>query len=279
MTVDPTRARRRELGSFMKARRHSCDPSRYGISDSARRRTPGLRREEVASLAGVSITWYTHLEQGRDVGASPQVLDCIADALGLDDVSRLHMYHLAERTPAGRTSHAPCAAGPASSALVDALHPNPAMVINHCWDILEWNRATASLMPDPGTLTAANRNMLRLLFTSPRMRELFDSWEDQARRMLGMFRAKAGSKIIDPQIAEVVSALTAESPEFRAWWPRQDVTPCESQPHKLVHPDAGLIMVRDTMLDLSETPGVSMLAYLAVTAEDREKLQAVSRTS
>jgi transcriptional regulator with XRE-family HTH domain len=274
MIANATRARRRELGKFLRARRHACNLARYGISDSARRRTPGLRREEVASRAGVSITWYTHLEQGRDVGVSAQVLDSIADALRLDDTSRLHMYHLAERTPPGQgSSDAPLAAGPASSALVDALEPNPAMVINHCWDILEWNRSTAALIVDPETVCAAKRNVLWLLFASPRMRELYDSWEDQARRMIGVFRAIAGSRIVDSRIAEVVSALSAESPEFRAWWPRQDVAVFESRPHKLLHPEAGPIAVRDMMLDLSESPGVSMLAHLALTAEDREKLR------
>lgn len=279
MIANPTRARRLELGRFLRARRESCKPECCGISESTRRRTPGLRREEVAYRAGVSITWYTHLEQGRDVGASAQVLDCIASALNLDETSRLHMYHLAERAPAGQESDVASAASPASNALVDALEPNPAMVINNCWDILVWNRSAAALMVDPGTVSVGNRNVLWLLFVNPRMRELYDSWQDEARRMLGVFRAIAGPHIIDSRVAELVRGLTAESPEFRAWWPRQDVQHFQSRQHRLVHPRTGPIKVRDAMLDVAGSPGVSMLAHIAVTAEDRDKLRALSGTA
>jgi hypothetical protein len=189
------------------------------------------------------------------------------------------MYHLAERAPAGQESDVASAASPASNALVDALEPNPAMVINNCWDILVWNRSAAALMVDPGTVSVGNRNVLWLLFVNPRMRELYDSWQDEARRMLGVFRAIAGPHIIDSRVAELVRGLTAESPEFRAWWPRQDVQHFQSRQHRLVHPRTGPIKVRDAMLDVAGSPGVSMLAHIAVTAEDRDKLRALSGTA
>jgi transcriptional regulator with XRE-family HTH domain len=219
----PGTARREELADFLRTRRAAVTPDQVGLPSTGRRRTPGLRREEVAQLAGVGLSWYTWLEQGRDVRPSPQVLDALARALRLDAAERAHLFHLARvEIPLPAAEDYPREAPPELAEFVAALEPHVAYVTNPPADLLTWNRAAAVAMTDFGLLPPGRRNLLWLLFTDPRMRTS-STWEDTARRNLARFRAEHARRIGDATFTERIAELTAASPEFAAWWPKHEV--------------------------------------------------------
>lgn len=186
-------AHREELAGFLRSRRERLAPLDAGVRAGPRRRTPGLRREEVAQLSGVSLTWYTWLEQARDITVSRQVLDAVARALQLPATERRYLFALAgEPLPA---DPAPAPVSPTLQRLVDSLDPNPAYLVNPCYDILAWNRAEAGLIGDPARLPDAERNTIWLLFTDPAMRTLLVDWRGEAQRLLAQYRAAAGHHV------------------------------------------------------------------------------------
>ncbi|MFD0384496.1 helix-turn-helix transcriptional regulator [Streptomyces stramineus] len=209
-------------------------PARGGHPARPRRRTPGLRREEVAQLSGVSVTWYTWLEQARDISVSRQVLESLARALMLDAAERRHLFALAGEPLPGR----PPADGPppALQRLVDALDPHPAYCLDVHWNLVAWNRAEAALIGDPARLEPRARNLLRLMFTDPRLRTLVADWPGQARRLLAQFRADARQRIGDPHLERLTGELRQESPEFAAWWESHDVADFHANRRTFHHP-------------------------------------------
>jgi len=203
-------ARRTELAAFLRAQRARLTPADVGLPDgsaSGRRRTPGLRREEVAQLSGVGVTWYTWLEQGRDIATSAQVIDALARALQLNPDQHRHLRELAglpppePQAPAGDML-------PRLQLLVDAVAPSPASVYDRHFDYLVWNEPYVRLRHDPGTLPASRRNMLWMMFTDAENRARMVRWEPAARAVLSQFRAAAGRQPEDSRFAELVAALT-----------------------------------------------------------------------
>ena len=222
---DAQTARRTELGAFLRACRARLAPADAGLSDgsaSGRRRTPGLRREEIAQLSGVGVTWYTWLEQGRDISASIQVIDALARALLLTGDQHRHLRELAGLPP----PEPPVPADdmlPRLQRLVDAQAPCPASVYDEHFDYLVWNEPYALVRHDPGTLPASRRNMLWMMFTDPVNRARMARWESAARAVLSQFRAAAGRHPGDPRFTELVEALSEASPQFRDWWAEHPV--------------------------------------------------------
>lgn len=216
--------RRRELGEFLRTRRERRRPEQVGLPVGLRRKTPGLRREEVATLAGVSVTWYTWLEQARDIHASPQVLGSLVDVLGLDAKETQHLYQLAgEAAPTGP----PDLAGdvpPSYRLLLDQLDPSPAYLVNRRFDILAWNRGYATLYPDLDRLPPEHRNILWLTFTSASVRAISEDWERDAAHAVGIFRAQLGQGVLDASVTDLVARLERESEDFRRLWRGRDVT-------------------------------------------------------
>jgi transcriptional regulator with XRE-family HTH domain len=213
----PPPSRHDELSDFLRTRRARVAPRDVGIEANGRRRTPGLRREEVAQLAGVGLSWYTWLEQGRDIHPSPHVLDAIARVLGLDAAERAHLFHLARvEMPLAERDY-PRQAPADLRAFVDALE-HPAYVTGPRADILHFNRAAGELTRDFG----GHRNLLSWLFLDPGMRES-PTWQDTARSVLARFRAEHARRVSDPEFTALIEELTDASPEFRAWWPRHEV--------------------------------------------------------
>jgi transcriptional regulator with XRE-family HTH domain len=244
-----------------------------------RRRTTGLRREEVAVLANVSVSWYTFLEQGREVNPSAQVLDGVSRALGLTSAERDYLYWLAGKAPPADEQGVTDDVSDITRALLRALQPNPAYVISRYWDILAWNEAMAALMTvDFAAIPVAQRNVLWILFTVPEMRQLFAEWESEVRRLLGVFRAAVGPGVTDPRAAQIASALTAASPEFRAWWPSRNVHQFQSRWHEFNHPVAGHLTMQYAKLDLAESHGASMMVHLPATPSDEARLARLAAT-
>ena len=215
MTTD----HRQELAEFLRGRREATRPDQVGLPAGRGRRTPGLRREEVAMLAGVSLTWYTWLEQGRRINASRDVLVAIGRALRLDDAGLEHLLSLAEPGTAGVVD-VPATPPTALERLLDALMPAPAYVLGPRWEFLAWNGAQERLYPRLPSLEPPRRNLLWVLFADPFTRELIVDWDIHARQALAEFRSATSAVRHDPAMIDLVEMLRRESEDFDRWWPR-----------------------------------------------------------
>jgi transcriptional regulator with XRE-family HTH domain len=215
--------RQAELVNFLRTRRARLSPEHVGLPNGTRRRTPGLRREEVAQLANVSVEWYTRLEQGRDIHLSSKTLENIAHALLLDENERLHLFHLVGQEPPPNPHVAEEEVSPSLQRYLDALGSNPAYVLSKRWDRLAWNAAACALFEDFSVLSTRERNVVWSLFVNPARRRLHVDWEVVTQRVLAEFRVSYGRYADDPLMREMVEDLQRLSPEFRLWWPRHMV--------------------------------------------------------
>lgn len=217
-TLERTRP---DLAAFLRTHRERLSPAEVGLPSGNRRRTPGLRREEVAALAGVGLTCYTWLEQGRDIGVSAGFLDNLARVLKLDAAQRRHLYLLAHERPPAEPGKTWCVLPPLVRRLINDL-PHPAFVLNLCWDILGFN-APADTLFGFGKHAPERRNLLWLLFTDPLLHQRVDAWEEQAPLMLSSFRHDFTRGTQEADIRELVNELERVSPEFKHWWRQHDV--------------------------------------------------------
>ena len=239
-----------------------------GLAGGGRRRTPGLRREEVAQLAGVGTTWYTWLEQGRDVRASLEVLEAIALALRLTPAERSHLILL------GRGEQAPPRRAPAERVaptlrrLVENLGANPAYILGQRWDYLAWNRATAALLGDFGAVPKAERNHVWLTFMDPARRELFPDWKRSIRLLVARFRADSAHHVGDPAFEELIAALRASSPEFCKLWKRHEVAGTGVGRKEVNHPIAGRMVFEHALFNPAEAPEQRLVLYTPLPEDD-----------
>jgi transcriptional regulator with XRE-family HTH domain len=268
---------RTELAAFLRAQRARLQPADVGLpAGLGRRRTPGLRREEVAELSGVSLTWYTWLEQGRSIPASAQVVDALARALRLDAEQHRHLCALAG-LPVSRPETVVGAAGPRMQRLVDAVEPNAAVVYDRHFDFIVWNTAYVRLRHDPGSMPDDRRNLLWMMFTDNDNRARMVRWEPAAHSVLSQFRAAVGQHPDDPRFAELVSALIAASPEFRQWWstyPVRDFRPATIQ---LDHPGAGRIALDLYQMRPIEYPDFLVVMQVPSSPDDATRTRLVLR--
>ena len=264
----PSPEDRKELGAFLSSRRGRLQPGDLGLP-TGQRRTPGLRREEVASLAGVSVSWYTWLEQGRDIGVSAEMLKRLSIVLRLDPAESLHLLALSSRQPLVVTI--PGALSDALVYLVQAIDPVPAYVRNNRLDILAWNPAVGDLFVDYGKLEPHERNTLRLMFLYPPYRSLMRDWEQQARATISVFRA-ARAKVSDKApFDRLVEELCLASAEFRTWWPAVDVQGFDEGLKRLRHPRHGLLDLTYMALTPEGRPDLSFVTYIPrPAAQDTE---------
>ena len=213
--------RRRELGDFLRSRRLGLDPAIHGRDDGRRRRTPGLRREEVAERAGIGVDWYVRLEQGRDVNPSQTTLDSLAVALDLTETEQRHLLLLAR--PAARDRFVREQVPDALRAIVTVLD-QPAYVVGRRFDVLTWNTAAVELFTDYSLIDERERNIVTIMLTDPEAKRVFgSSWSSEAKRILAMFRSVHDLYENDPAFIELVEHLDQRSPAFRRWWPRHDI--------------------------------------------------------
>ncbi|NYI04910.1 helix-turn-helix transcriptional regulator [Allostreptomyces psammosilenae] len=233
--------RRRELAAFIRSRRERRSPAEAGLAVTGRRRTPGLRREEVATMAGVSVTWYTWLEQARDIRVSRQVLTSLVNALGLDEVETAHLFQLAGEVPPSELA-APEPELPAQyRLLLTQLEPSPAYIVNRRFDIVAWNRACQVFYGDLERLAERRRNILWLTFAEPEFRRISADWEQEAAYTVALFRAQAGDALLQPDVAELVEELEQASPHFRRLWRRKDLAPFVPERRTMFHPSLGRV--------------------------------------
>ncbi|GAB2999669.1 helix-turn-helix transcriptional regulator [Streptomyces pseudoechinosporeus] len=251
---------RRELGTFLRSRRERITPDEVGLPHTGRRRTPGLRREELALLAGISATWYTYLEQGRDIRASDQVLDALASALRLDRHERGHLFQLAGHTQAAEVEEPePLAAEAAAVPLL--LQPHPAYIIAGNYDVLSHNQAADTLFPNLTAATDRPANFARWVFLESAARDVLVDWEPEARGLLARLRTLSGRHPGDPRFTRLIDELNTASPAARAWWPRYDVQPRRSGRKRLRRPGGAVTDFAYTAFHLAEQPEQTLVIY------------------
>jgi transcriptional regulator with XRE-family HTH domain len=250
------------------------DPTAFGFSAS-RRRTPGLRREEVAQRAHISATWYTWLEQGRGGAPSADVLDRIARALMLTDAEREHLFMLGLGRPPEVRYHSKEGVTPRLQRVLDALNPIPALIKTATWDVIAWNRAATIMLVDYGSLPPERRNILRLLFLNPNARDVQYDWESVARFVVGAFRADAARAGATAQVGPLVEELCRLSPEFETIWRENDIsTPVEIVKH-IRHPVLGAFAFEYSAFAVDGRSDLSMVVYNPATAQDAKKLRSL----
>src|SRR5246127_3866219 len=249
-----------ELGTYLKDRRTKLDPAAFGFS-LRRRRTPGLRREEVAQRANISATWYTWLEQGRGGKPSADVLDRIAKALTLTEVEREHLFLLGLGRPPEVRYRGGDAITPRLQRLLDALPYSPAIVRTATWDVVAWNRAAAAVLTDYGSLPPEQRNVLRMIFCDPRVRAAQFDWESVARFVVGAFRIDAARAGAAAEGEPLVPELCRTSPEFAAMWRDNDVRTHGDGVKRLRHPVLGPIALEYSAFAVDGRPDLQMIVY------------------
>ena len=258
---------RDELAQFLRIRRSSIGPEAVGLPVAGRRRTPGLRREEVALLAGVSVSWYTWLEQGRPIRASRDVLLAIARTLQLTPTEHAHLLALADRAEPVATPDSDRAPDQLVR-LIEAMSPSPAYVLGPRWEFLAWNRAQALLFPAIEKLPSADRNLLWVVFATAEARMLIIDWPIESQRMLTQFRADTDRLHDDAALQELIARLTRVSPEFAEGWARHDVAPFESRVRRYAHPRAGTLIFEYQLLVPAEFAHLRVVVQLPVAGDD-----------
>lgn len=256
-----------ELGRFLRARREQITPEQAGLTPGpGLRRTPGLRREELATLAGVSVDYYTRLERGKETRPSPAVLDALARALHLEQAEHDHLVDLAVR--AARTAPERPAApsrtiSPGVKLILEQLRPLAAHVVSRSYDILAANPSGLRILAGLDQWPAKERNVARYVFLHPASRTLFDDWENQVRGCVGYLRALAATEPDAPDLANLVGELLVKSPDFARAWERYDVRG-HSYGHKTFHhPEIGDLTLGYQIMTLEGTPGHHLIAYHA----------------
>lgn len=260
------------LGTYLRDRRMKLDPVALGFPPG-RRRTPGLRREEVAQRANISPTWYTWLEQGRGGAPSADVLDRISQALMLTDVEREHLFLLGLGRPPVARYQEKDGVTPRLQRVLDALDPSPALIRTATWNVLAWNRAATVMLGDYGALPPHQRNVLRTIFLDPRARAVQYDWESVARHVIGAFRVDAARAGAATEVEPLVDELSRLSPEFRAMWRDNVVREVHGEAIKRIrHPVLGPLAFEYSTFSVDGRTDLSMCVYNPATPADAEKI-------
>jgi transcriptional regulator with XRE-family HTH domain len=262
------------LGTYLKDRRTRLDPTAFGYS-MVRRRTPGLRREEVAQRANVSATWYTWLEQGRGGAPSADVLDRIARAMILTDVEREHLFLLGLGRPPEARYRAPDGITPRLQRLLDSLDHSPAFIRTATWDVIAWNKAAAAVLTDYSSLADGKRNVLRMMFRDSSVRAAQPNWQSVARYVVASFRADVARAGAARNVQSLVDELSATSPEFAAMWRDNDVEGHGDGRKILHHPIAGELSMEFSGFAVDGRPDLTMVIYNPATPQDADKIRAL----
>jgi transcriptional regulator with XRE-family HTH domain len=262
------------LGTYLKDRRSKLDPAAFGFP-AERRRTPGLRREEVAQRANISSTWYTWLEQGRGGAPSAAVLDRIARALMLTDLEREHLFLLGLGRPPEVRYRKDEGVTPRLQRVLDALDPSWALIRTATWDVIAWNRAATVMLADYGSLPPEQRNILRLIFLDPRVRAAQYDWESVARYVVGAFRVDAARAGAVAEVGPLVDELCRLSPEFKALWQDNDVRSHGETVKHIRHPILGPLDFEYSAFAVDGRPDLTMAVYNPVTSADAEKIRSL----
>lgn len=267
--------RRVELGDFLRTRRARLQPDQLGLPTFGRRRTPGLRRDEVAQLAGVGVSWYTWLEQGRDITVSEQVVERLAETLQLESEERRHLFVLARgAVPVAPTQAEIVSPPPGIQAVLDALGVTPAILIDHRFNLVAWNEGACRVFGDFSLLGERERNRIWNMFTNPAMRQLFVDWEEAAQHAVMHLRSAYDQYIGDAWFEQLLADLQRESPEFRTLWSKHNVqASCDLYHEKILnHPQVAHLHFSSSVFIVPVTPPLHMVTYTPSSPETASKL-------
>ncbi|NKF22103.1 helix-turn-helix transcriptional regulator [Solimonas marina] len=260
------------LGSFLRDRRARLQPE---AAARGRRRTPGLRREEVAARAAVSVTWYTWLEQGRGGAPSEEVLERLARALELDAAGREMLFLLAQQRPPPLTPARAASVPSALQHVLDAMPLSPALVKTPAWDVVAWNRAATAVLTDYGKVMPNERNTLRRLVLDATHRDRLPDWEDNVRFAIGVFRVDVARAGGSPEADALIAELLAASEDFRRLWAENDVRHHGTGRKRFLHPEVGAVTFETAAFAVEGADGLTMIVFTPATAEDAVKVEAL----
>jgi transcriptional regulator with XRE-family HTH domain len=263
------------LGEFLRHRREATTPEAVGLPANGHRRTPGLRREEVSQLAGVGLSWYTWLEQGRDITPSPSVLDALARVYDLDPAERAHLFHLSGVALPVSDGAYPVQAPAELSDVVLGLEPNPAYLIGPRTDVLVWNGMAARLLGQPSRAPDGVPNVLWWLFTEPGPHGT--AWSDTARSTLARFRAEHARRYGDPTFIRLIGSLLRESPRFRELWRRHEVLDAQVGTKLIEHPQLGRLTLHHLQSIPTSHPDLRLTQFVPADATTRTALSQAYR--
>ena len=264
--VDGTNFGQGALGAYLKARRAKVDPVAVGFK-ATRRRTPGLRREEVALRANISAVWYTCLEQGKGGAPSSDVLDRLARALMLTDAEREHLFLIGLGRPPQVQYQPSSDITPRLQRLLDKLDPTPAMIKTATWDVLAWNKAATVFLGDYGSLPPHQRNSLRIIFLDPSIRERQSDWENMARQIVAGFRAEVSRAGAAAEAQPLIDELSGSSADFARMWADNDVSGGHGETIKEIqHPALGVVRFEYSVLSVDSRPDLQVVVYNPVDA-------------
>ena len=266
MTKDEIR--RQELSSFLRTRRERLQPVDVGLPANRRRRTPGLRREELAQLAGMSATWYTWLEQQRPIKVSANVLDNLARVLKLNPIERVQLFQLALRHSAIEPAPPREEVSPLIQRTLDRMDTVVAFIMGPRWDVLAWNLPARAFFFDFETVPREERNLVWLTFTSPALRSLLVDWPTRAQDILARFRGDHGRHAGDPYFVQLVERLNSVSAEFALWWPRHDVRPQSEGRKQYNHPLTGPLLAEHLTFSMTDNPELRLTIFSPIAAGD-----------
>lgn len=270
--VDPTADRRRLLASFLRRHRERIAPAEAGVrTGSARRRTPGLRREELAQLCGISPTWYTWLEQGRDVSVSPAALARLSNALHLTPAERAYLFELTRKRDPDMPTAGQVDGPPPSLLAALAAMTAPAYLLDRCWSAVGWNPRAERLFS--GWLTGAETNLLRYVFLDPSARDFIQDWENRGRRLLAEFRAETARHPDDPTLRQLVDELRQASPLFARLWEDQSVLEREGGLRRFNHPLDGALMLEQVTLRSGDRSAFTLVMLVEPSAKEVAVIQ------
>ena len=267
-----------KLGIYLRDRRTRLDPAALGFS-AGRRRTPGLRREEVAQRANISPTWYTWLEQGRGGAPSADVLNRIAAGLMLTEPEREHLFMLGLGRPPEVRYKAVDGVTPRLQRVLDAMEVSPAIIKTATWDVVAWNRAAAALLTDYAKLPSNGRNILRLMFSDARVRAAQEDWRSVARFVVAAFRADAARAGASQEIAALVEELSRLSPDFEAMWRDNDIIAHGEGFKRLHHPEMGWLELEFSAFAVDGRPELGMVVYNPASSADADRIRAFISSS
>jgi transcriptional regulator with XRE-family HTH domain len=270
--VKPEQIRRRELAAFLRSRRERISPEQVGLPAVGRRRTPGLRREEVAQLAAVGVTWYTWLEQARDIQVSPQVLDAIARGLQLDLNERGHLFTLADAADPAPPAQCPTIT-PSLLRIMEQLEPLPVVALNSRFDVLAYNRTYRHLLTDLDAVPAGERNVMWLAFTDPQWRSIMVDHEKATASMVAKFRGAMADHVAEPAWKSLVKRLRLASPEFEELWEQREVGTSGHGEKRFCNPRVGLMHFEFTTLWLGPRQSTRLVTYTPADDETRERVE------
>lgn len=262
--------RYKELGNFLKTRRGRISPSQVGLAEGLRRRTPGLRREEVAHIAGIGLTWYTWLEQGRTIQVSAEVLESLSRVLMLNKQERIHLYTLARQAI---PTDIPSCQETVSSMLqhvLDNLLLSPSFIMDTRWNIIAWNKAASVVFADFSKIDVGKRNMIKMMFTYDEYKKLFIDWESHAKGMIARFRSTSGQYIEDPWLVKFIEDLKIESEEFNLWWSQHEVQGNSETYKKLNHPNVGELFFEFVSFDVSDNSNLKLIVNTPSSRSDTD---------